>query len=355
MASTSGPQVRRLDKGKGKLVEKEIFTVSNLFLAPTDATAKYHSRRNEVKTVAKWGQLKLAFNDILFLTYFWDPLAHPEIKEWIFLVAGAAPGHHFPVIAEMFPQFRFVLYDPSPFSISEELMQKFGSRITIHNALFTEEVAQEWSGRNNVFFSSDIRRGYSITKTASGAIENIIAEDMEMQKHWVDVINPVQAMLKFRLPYVDSTPGGDLIDKPVDYFDGFVAHQQWVGASSTETRLIPVKRNGVYLTKTWSSVKYQDQLFYHNTITREGIRYKSPFPWTSSPEYEYFDRYDETASVYILKAYIEKMSGNVANEAQSLALLDHIVASLNKSRKTPTSIQEAHEKTITSANKYKRQ
>jgi hypothetical protein len=56
-----------------------------------------------------WGQRKLLLSEIEFLTKFSVPGA-------TVLYAGAAPGTHTLYLIELFPELKFVLVDPAPFS-----------------------------------------------------------------------------------------------------------------------------------------------------------------------------------------------------------------------------------------------
>ena len=67
--------------------------------------------------------------------------------------AGAVPGIHVPLLAELFPNVAFHLYDPTPFSISA------GPRIRLHNQLYTDADAAAFAGTQNLrlVFLCDIR------------------------------------------------------------------------------------------------------------------------------------------------------------------------------------------------------
>ena len=101
-------------------------------------------------------------NEIEFLTIY-------AAEGDTLVYAGAAPSQHTKFLSEiMFPSINFVLVDPAPFAISES------DKIKIINGLFTDEMAQSYSGRNDMLFMSDIRRTY--------ASEELIWEDMTDQQ-----------------------------------------------------------------------------------------------------------------------------------------------------------------------------
>ena len=206
-------------------------------------------------------------SELDFLTTFWD---HTTVPNPIIVYAGSAPGIHIPFLAELFPQATWHLYDPSPFTI------KPTEKIHIYSQLFTQEVAQSWSEiskkDSNIFFISDIRFSEykrAVTEEEQKANENAVKADLMMQADWVRTINPVQALLKFRLPYAYSFE-----PKTFNYLNGYVFRQPYAPQSSTETRLVPIRNeDGSWQTTDWDIAKYGNQLFYHNSIVRETYRY----------------------------------------------------------------------------------
>ena len=303
------------------------FTPSDLTINERSMRAPYRQRTDENKTAIHWGQRKLHLGEVEFFTIYWDP---QTILNPLCVYAGAAPGTHITLLAEMFPAFTFHLYDPAPFDVAET------DRIRLFKEYFTDEVAQRYAGRKDVFLVSDIRtadykslyrqslakRGiteYDNTGTPKGnydlirqsfkeaevANEDQIWGDMTMQQNWILVMNPEHAFIKFRLPYV--LDGNDRI---VQYLKGIVYWQVWPPQTSTETRLKPIRNaNGLYELADWSTLEYEQWCFYHNTVDRERIVYSNPFTDTYDPiDYpELLNDYDSVAEAIILKAYLEKM------------------------------------------------
>lgn len=81
-----------------------------------------------------------------------------------------------------------------------------------------------------------------------------MAKDMSWQRTWHQIMQPKAGMYKFRLPWKDGT---------TEYLDGQVLLPVWGPQTTTETRL--VSRGG---SKTWDNRKYEEQMFYFNTVTR---------------------------------------------------------------------------------------
>jgi len=293
---------KRYTKNQEIVVESGIeFKQNMLQLSPDAPRREYYSRKTEgeIKTMVHWGQRKLLISELEFLIYFWNP---HEVPHPVIVYAGAACGDHIPIIPKLFPSIDSLhLYDPAPFNIKET------DKIHIYNQLFTAKEAEEWSHRSDVFFISDIRTG-DYTAMSSEQNELSILEDMELQRQCVEIMNPVQAHLKFRLPYSDFDPKY----LKLNYFDGNVLLQPWAPYTSTETRLVPIKNpiSGKYEKKVWDAIVYEEQLFYHNTVSRSNQIFLNPliFPPKTLPidPPELNNEYDSVAEVFVLKAYYEK-------------------------------------------------
>jgi len=235
----------------------------------------------EFKSVLHWGQRKLLLSEIEFLTLFAEQpttagglltvsgQATAEGKQTAgknesptftttVVYVGAAPGGHIPYLADLFPNVRFELYDPVKFDI------KSTDQIKIFKQLFETKDAEKYRGQKNILLISDIR---SVDFKAVGEAEYNagILRDIQAQQSWYTTMRPHKAMLKFRFPY---TPG------QTEYLDGDVYFQAWSPVSSTETRLVPKgfddspTGGGEPITKLWDHVRYEQQLYYYNNVTR---------------------------------------------------------------------------------------
>lgn len=299
------------------------FTFSDLIIHNDSPRLPYKRRETKTKKAIHWGQRKLLLSEIQFFTLYWDPR---DIPNPICVYAGAAPGIHIPFLSEMFPRFVFHLYDPALFEIKET------DRIKLFNEYFTDEVANRYADRNDIFFVSDIRTtnyeekfkkalsAAGITKfdnkgnpigppnlvkeiwdKANAVNEDQIWGDMNMQQDWVLMMNPEHALLKLRFPY---SPDGSNIN--LNYLSGTVYWQIWPGPTSTETRLKPIRNaRGVYEHTIWSNIQYEQWAFYHNTVERENIFYINPFFGNHDPiDYpELLNDYDSTAEAFVLSIY----------------------------------------------------
>ena len=225
-----------------------------------------HLRKN-----VHWGQAKLFFVLLMPFIKFWD---RKKVKRPHVVYAGAAPGSNIEILADLIPELTLDLYDPAPFAI------KGSSRIKIFNQLFLDEDAEKYAGRDDIFFFSDIRREIS---TDSLKTERMVNEDMDMQQRWVEIIKPVEASLKFRLPYMTDGVETVIPTTPYKlYLDGEVYLQSFAPQTTTETRLRPMKDStGNYRKKYWNFHHYENQMFYQNFTVRE------TFAWIDMVSYSF--------------------------------------------------------------------
>ena len=301
------------------------FTERDLYINQDTLRAPYRRRRrSENKTALKWGQRKLLISEIEFFTLFWNADVIPNP---LCVYVGAAPGVHIPLLSQMFPSITFHLYDPAEFGIEAT------DKIQLFNQYFTDEVAQQYAGRNDIFLISDIRtadhsviqqevhRERGLTGNLSRHPKNVVAEadkiadqrnedqiwgDMRMQQSWVLLINPEHALLKGRLPYV--LDGKDHI---VEYLQSEIYWQAWRGQTSTETRFKPIRNtDGVYELGQWSILEYEQWNFHHNTIVRENYLYLNPFTKKNEAIHypELLNDYDSTLEAFILRAYFQRLN-----------------------------------------------
>jgi cap2 methyltransferase len=269
------PQVDQADCGYESRTDIEFHRL----LLPDAPLREYRRRRGELKTVIHWGQRKLLLAEIEFLTKFGVPGA-------TVVYAGAAPGTHSQYLIELFPELKFVLVDPAPFS--SKLTE--GPRCLLRQELFTDDVAQEYAGRDKVLFVCDIR-SCDYTLISDPKVEDKVLEDMQAQQRWHDIIQPIKSLLKFRLPW---KPGC------TEYLAGDVYLQAFGPTTTTETRLVPHGHGRVM----WDNKKYEAQMFYFNTVTRVA-RYAHSMP-VGRPGYGLDYCYDCRAEVQILSEYLRK-------------------------------------------------
>lgn len=283
----SNPHIRQvLQQGVG--YESRLDIKFSRILTPDAPRLKYRRRTGEDKTVIHWGQRKLFLSELEFLTIHAVPGA-------IVVYAGAAPGTHTRYLIELFPELRFVLVDPAPFS--PKLTD--GPRCVLRQEMFTDDIAREFAGRSDVLFMCDIR-SCDVLLVGDEEANAKVVDDMQAQQRWHDIIRPIKSMLKFRLQW---TPG------LTEYLAGDVYLQAFSRLTSTESRLVPYGHERVM----WDNTKYEDQMFHFNTVTRVG-RYPHTMR-VGRPAGGIDYCYDCRSEVFILEEYLKKYEGITSLEA----------------------------------------
>lgn len=245
-----------------------------------------------------WGQLKLMYTELEFLTL---ASASYDLAKCTVVSVGAAPGHSVSLLRKLFPELKFILVDPAPF------VAKRDSHVVIHNTIFTDEsvgkiLEDNLIEQRKLLFISDIR----LTVDDTGGFEDAVFEDMLAQQRWGIQLNAEMIMVKFRMPFSDNvnsprdmrydytmlrgedkasriTMGKNVPKNPdmvapgtMVYLDGEIRYQLYPPSDSAETRLIARKaKNGKYTLRTYDYLAYEETMAHYNTVTR---RAKYSFP-----------------------------------------------------------------------------
>lgn len=268
----------------------------------------YRRRKDELKTVLHWGQRKLLISEIEFLTDYHLTRSSSDLtaSPTTLIYAGAAPGSHILFLAELFPEVHFVLVDPRPFTIKDELQRRVRAdraahksesnsrvndyrweKIEIRQSYFTDEMAvtlkRELGEKgHHVLFVSDVRT------SEDAEDQRTIERDMELQKSWHLALKPFASHFKFRLPWTEGK---------TEYLRGQITLPVWSPITSTECRLVVGEGNE---REVYDHAKYERQMFYFQTEQRVR-RYESEFS-----EYSRCRCYDCTAEGFILEKYVRK-------------------------------------------------
>ena len=192
------------------------------------------------------GQLKLLVSEIEFLTpYFGQSLR--------VIYAGAAPGLHVPILAELFSTMHFVLVDPAQSMIADREY----CNIEVIRDFMTDELASAYA-TGPVLFISDVRVGAPDASETDEAQQIRIQRDMDAQRRWVEIMNPLSSILKFRLPW---SVGGNT----TRYLDGKIHFPVYGKELTHEARLI-VSMNAPL--KDYDNARYEQKMAYFNRRMR---------------------------------------------------------------------------------------
>lgn len=257
-------------------------------------TMKYEERTCEIKTMDHWGQRKLFITELEFLTLY-------ASDNTVVVYAGSAPGYHITYLAELFPTVQFHLFDSRNIVATGPNIQKLQS-------LFTDDFARHYGNSilsgSNILFISDIRTGQEDIKKTNKpgfklSAEEAVKTDMEMQERWVRIMNPTVSMLKFRLPWTSGK---------TNYLNGEIRPQPWVGATSSETRLIVTDSNS---TREYDNDWYSNVMHYFNTRTRETF-------YENGLNEPYDHCYDCNSEILISMQYLLRIEPDLAQNPDEL-------------------------------------
>lgn len=236
-----------------------------------DAATSPYSRSDSSEackyTSVHIGQRKLLINEVLFMT------KHGSKAKTVVYI-GAAGGSHTPALCELYPNHRFLLYDPAHFSKPLlDYMRRNPKRVAVYNELFppadktgraARDLAEATGPDSGGFLLiSDIRRR---DVTSEAPTNKDVDEDMVLQSDICREMIPLAAHLKCRLPYMD--PESTEQDIPVVMPKGDIYFQPWCAHKSTETRLFLVPPYDDDHMMTVSARWYESALYHHNMNNR---------------------------------------------------------------------------------------
>ena len=266
---------------------------------------------NEYRSICHQGQRKLLMSEIELLTLASDRCPFPQQQRPILVVyAGAAPGIHIPLLADMFPWCTFHLYDPASFVSSLHGRH----RVALFNRLFTDEDARAYARRGGeeggaIVFVSDIRTGID---------EGRVWGDMQSQRRWVELMRPAWSSLKFRLPW-DWHAG-----QSVEYLDGEIYLPVWGRTSTTECRLFVDGAKGASVALYWPRL-HEEEMSHFNRAVRPSIHLH-----TIRDAMELDRCYDCASEIWILRQYLRAFHS--CSKLAVASMSENITASLKDMR-----------------------
>lgn len=266
-----------------------------------------------------WGQLKLFLSEFYTLTH--------ELKDDVtdIVYVGAAPGNHIYVLAQLFEDYNYHLYDSMNFDKRLNSLEN----VRVYKKYFDDNEMKKWkrSGRK-IFLISDIRTlsysANSYTEESQKLNEKAVWADMKLQEKWITFLEPELSLIKFRLPF-----GYDFIleeGKMREYLDGKILRQVYNKPTSSETRLLV--KNISY--KNYDIIEYERKLAYHNNEIRNKLKFQNLIDGSNKPNYEkkgLLNNFDDTYFLYVVTLYIEKIDEE-PNEKNIKTMVDYILDNL---------------------------
>lgn len=283
-----------------------------------------------------FGHLKLLFSDLAAMVYFWNPDQYPRP---IMVVAGGAPGNHYISILRMFPTMELHLYDSNTFIFDKpygaQYKEEFKGRVHIHSEWFNHHTAQHWGReeykKRGIIFTSDIRSQSHENVTPDEYYDAIVSDNRD-QELWVRTIDPIFAVLKFKVPIRRLESGReDEYNTPYMGMDGYVMRGIWGRLGTTECRLIPIKKSdGTYAERVWDGIKFRDRNLAHNYTKRVPNAYKNIYTndQTETIEGDLTNDYDSVATIFVLRDYLIKCGIESPTESQIILLYQSLIRTL---------------------------
>ncbi len=201
------------------------------------------------------GQIKLLWSNLLGLTLVEKDM-QSDGRSIQLVVAGASPGTHMPLLLKHLRSsedgsggwrdkcsLQICFYDPKALDKKlQDTVDLAKENMRFEPRCFTDEDANtwaEWRDSNKahtvLVFFSDIRSDIHGKHEHMRADEEKIAENMEDQKRWVEIMRPDYCMLKFHAPH--ATSDQPHVDRSLRYLHGQLYEQAFVGLFSAEFRL----------------------------------------------------------------------------------------------------------------------
>ena len=274
------PVTLRLDKCISD-PHKMIYTFEDLKHQLPYDTARKIMERHDFPQVMHLGQLKLMISEMQFLAKY-------AADKYRVLYIGAADGYHITILADLFPNFKFDLWDKTHFQTQPR------ENITFYRKYFSETYAREYLQRaqqnsEKTLVICDIRN-LGVRDSNDAKINQLIMEDLQKQMLWLQIIQPTAASLKLRFPYNDAL---------TDYLTG-KCYLQPYSLFSTETRLICQDYQKL---RAYDNLEQDQKFAYFNTNERI---YNCYTRWQDVMEkYGIHNNWDNAISLHILQYYLK--------------------------------------------------
>lgn len=283
--------------------------------------------------VTPWGQLKLLFADLEFLNTFYDPIKYD--RQIYVLYINPDSGNYIGILSDLFPKLKFLLYNTNfhrdvvskrKVIISAKVEAAIKEeRIRLYDD-FTDNDLQHYVGRNDIFLISNIFSNIQEVNPDPDKLSALRVDanlrDLEYQKKLYNVIKPLHASLRFRLPT-------NFEDAPTSftYMYGYLFKMPFVSLRSTETRLVPIENQ----LKDYDMKSYYRKMIEFNTLTRNVSRFTNPFTGDRSDilQDELITDWDTMAYLQVMSDYLKRFSGELVTKENLIKLHKYFMSSLH--------------------------
>lgn len=216
-----------------------------------------------------------AQKSLLIIETYFLLQAIPKDAKATLLYIGADPGDHLNILAEMFPNITFHVYDPLEMKKITET-----HNLIKHQQTFTDDFCYlyEENPDTPLLLISDIRnKNYSAdpkTKQQVQANADMILNDMDCQQRWVKKLKPRMSLLRFR-PLLKT----ELEERPRARFEYLTGVHLKLPYSKEKTNSMMLMVGEHLTTGTYYDNDIVDHLKYHNIVIRNTRKYINPFTY----------------------------------------------------------------------------
>lgn len=295
-----------LKSGTTSSKNKIPFSLVQLIIQDDAPGAKYETINSFTREYKE--SLKLLNLELVLLNRYWNP---SEIKRPLFVFVGDSTRHLVDLVSLLNQYFDFIFFSTETF---DDRLKSSNVRL-IEEEFDDHHLARLKDDADRIFFvsnytSAEVKRFDKIRKPSDEILrekEYHIAQDMELQRHWINNLNPCYAMIKFRPPH--SYEWNE--DEEIEYMDGVIYAQPYNDIKSSETRMI-LERKQYHVTKKIKISNYNRALNYFNQVIRESFR-DNPILNNETPlssENGLFNRFDQIAFASTLIDFFRKFGHN---------------------------------------------
>jgi hypothetical protein len=265
-------------------------------ISPDAGRMVYTKRDHENHTVIFQYYRRELIESIEFLI---QTIVPHEIKQYVFVFVGAAPGYDVAYLRILFPSLHFVLFDPKP------ITAVVGGHTEIYQELFTDAWAHKFRKR----FQSRRILLQCYTRISHKCFES----NLQMIRNWHKTMRVHRGAYELTLPY-DS-------DGSTTFIKGDLYFPVWSKPAGADCRLIT--DCDTVATINYSHRKHEESMAYFNSITRTCI-YNHDFKFQSV----YDACYDCTAEKCILFSFVTDFL-RVSNRYTAYKKLKRLSADIN--------------------------
>jgi hypothetical protein len=287
---------------KTMLDHKKISTsprLKNIDASKIESYMKDNSNRAEYEEGLKmgfdnfhWGQLKLLISELQLIIENFEYIKSNNITKIIYV--GSANGIHIPWLSQLCEQyldikFVFILIDGAPFekNVWEYKKETNDERIFIYNTIMSSKLTEKKPIGSDLLTFRDNEKVYPefikekhlkkdngdyekhifISDLRVSPIEYQIEKDSQLQTDLVTDFEPYLALLKFRIPFLNTSSEKNGIHT----YNGDMLWPVFGNKKTTETRLVVYGKNHPkrsFNIKFWDLDTHEKKCFYFNSITR---------------------------------------------------------------------------------------